>query len=58
MDPIVGGDEHFVPLNMVPLSMVKEQFNKKLEATPAVPQLPAPGKGNGQDKGKQDGANA
>jgi hypothetical protein len=30
MDPITGGDEHFVPLNMVPLSMVKEQFKQKL----------------------------
>jgi HK97 family phage portal protein len=42
LDPIPGGDEHFVPLNMVPLSMVKEQFKKKLEAPPAVPQLSAP----------------
>ncbi|HPJ96856.1 MAG TPA: phage portal protein, partial [Syntrophales bacterium] len=29
-DPIPGGDEYFVPLNMVPLSMVKEQFKQKL----------------------------
>jgi HK97 family phage portal protein len=42
MDPIPNGDEHFVPLNMVPLSMAKEQFKKKLEAPPALPQLPAP----------------
>jgi HK97 family phage portal protein len=41
-DPIENGDEHFVPLNMVPLSMAKEQFEKKLEAPPAKQQLPAP----------------
>lgn len=39
-DPIPGGDEYFVPLNMVPLSMVKEQFREKLRT--AQPQLPAP----------------
>jgi HK97 family phage portal protein len=56
-DPIPGGDEHFVPMNMIPLSMVKEQFKKKLEAAPPVPQLPAPEqipkKGNGKDKEAQ-----
>jgi hypothetical protein len=42
MDPIPGGNEYFVPLNCVPLSMVKEQFKKKLTAPPAIPQIPAP----------------
>ena len=47
MDPIEGGDEHFVPLNMVPLSMAKEQFKKKLEAPPQpAPELPAPKPGD------------
>jgi len=38
MDPITNGDEHFIPLNMVPLSMAKEQFKKKMEP----PQKPTP----------------
>jgi HK97 family phage portal protein len=50
-DPIDGGDEHFVPLNMVPLSMVKEQFKKKLEASPTIPQ-PAPTDGDGDREGR------
>jgi HK97 family phage portal protein len=49
LDPIPGGNDHFVPLNMVPLSMVKEQFKQKL----LTPKLPAPEqipkKGNGKD---------
>ncbi len=56
-DPIQGGDEYFVPLNMVPLSMVKEQFKRKLEAPKEPLQLPAPEripkKGNGKDKEAQ-----
>jgi HK97 family phage portal protein len=43
-DPVEGGDEHFVPLNMAPLSMANEQFEKKLEAPPVNPALPAPEK--------------
>jgi HK97 family phage portal protein len=39
-DPIEGGDEHMVPLNMIPLSMVEEQFRKKI-TSPPEPQLPA-----------------
>lgn len=42
MDPIEGGDEHFVPMNMIPLSMAKEQPKK--EGTP--PLLPAPTRRN------------
>ena len=38
LDPIPGGNEHFVPLNMVPLSMAKEQFNKQLEQS--IPKSP------------------
>jgi HK97 family phage portal protein len=48
-DPIPGGDEYFVPLNMVPLSMVKEEFKKKLqESAPKalpMPMEPMPEKG-------------
>jgi len=36
MNPIKGGDEHFVPMNMVPLSMAKEP-PKKEETTPLLP---------------------
>jgi HK97 family phage portal protein len=43
-DPIEGGDEYFVPLNMVPLSMVKEEFKKKLEQPKVPAQLPEPKK--------------
>jgi HK97 family phage portal protein len=53
-DPIEGGDEHFVPLNMVPLSMAKEQFKKKLETspTPTVAPNPNPSPDPMPDKGK------
>jgi hypothetical protein len=49
IDPIEGGDEHFVPLNMIPLSMVKEQFKKKLETSSTEP-IPQKKPGNGQGK--------
>jgi len=52
-DPIPGGDEYFVPLNMVPLSMVKDEFKKKLQAPAPVPQ-----KGNGKDTSEEEGAEA
>jgi HK97 family phage portal protein len=35
-DPIPGGDEYFVPLNMVPLSMVKEQFQESIKQKAAA----------------------
>jgi len=50
-DPIPGGDEYFVPLNMVPLSMVKEEFKEKLQAQ-SQPALPP--KGNGKDTTPDD----
>jgi len=30
-DPIAGGDEYYVPMNMIPASMVGEYFKKQME---------------------------
>jgi HK97 family phage portal protein len=55
-DPHEGGDEYFVPLNMVPLSMVKEQFKKKLEALQVAPNpKTSPDQMPDKGKGAQDG---
>lgn len=35
MDPIVGGDEHFVPLNMVPISKIDEYLARQGQRAPA-----------------------
>lgn len=40
LNPIAGGDEHFVPLNMVPLSMVKELLLKQNEPKPVAKEDP------------------
>lgn len=37
MDAVEGGDTHFVPLNMVPLDRVQEQFDKQLQQPAAPP---------------------
>ena len=55
-DPIPGGDEHFVDLNKIPLSMVEEWFRKKIDNLQLTPEksptspVKALANGNGKDK--------
>ena len=52
-DPIAGGDEHFVDLNKIPLSMVQEWFQKKIDTLQLTPEkIAGPEKGNGKGNGK------
>ena len=51
-DPYPGGDEYYVPLNMVPVSMVKELMLMKSQPKA----LPA--KGNGKDTSAEDDTEA
>jgi HK97 family phage portal protein len=58
-DPIPGGDEHFVDLNKIPLSMVEEWFQKKIDTLQLTQEKTTGpesgnGKGNGKDKGASD----
>ena len=56
MDPIKGGDIHLVPLNMTSLENAGKSPEPKLLPAPAPPvETPPPQKGNGKDKGVQDG---
>jgi hypothetical protein len=52
-DPYPGGDEYYVPLNMVPASMVKELLLKNAEK-PEPKALPP--KGNGEDTTEEEDA--
>jgi HK97 family phage portal protein len=57
-DPIAGGDEHFVDLNKIPLSMVEEWFRKKIDTLQLTQEkTTGPGDGNGKGNGKDKGAN-
>jgi hypothetical protein len=46
MDPIKGGDEYFVPMNMIPLSRALEEPKEQK----ALPFTPIEEKGNGNGK--------
>ena len=50
MNPVDGGDERFVPLNMVPLSMAKEVAAPKPEPEPAQIVAPEPDEETDEDR--------
>jgi len=39
-DPVDGGDERFIPLNMIPLSRVNEYLDRQKESATASKEVP------------------